>query len=642
MLGDDNHDRRMARNQLVALTLMSVLFLVWIQYFSPPPPVQRPAPPPGAEQPAPVEPEDVVNAVLDPLPPPGDGPAETAAPLSVEAPVSEELVVLENGRLRLTFTSVGARLKEAEVILGAAHGGAVEQLVPTALSAPPEEAIYPLGVLFSDTVIRDAFNRASFAVEESAPERVVFAATVPGAGTLRKTYALAPGRPHVVQSDIAFTYGGAGARRLGVDDTPAFMVSWAPNVDSRDGDKLVQPAIVWRAEDETNVLLTSKLEPDDEGRPFDQAVAGADWVGRRSAYYVVAMRPAEGSSPARFAGLPGRYAFGLGNPSYVAEPGAETNFSFELYVGPNTQDDLGEAWDTLPSALRFFAYPDFMDAFAKFLLRCMNWIHATAFNSYGVAIILLTIAVRVLMLPLTLKQMKSMKRLQLLAPEMERIKNEHPDDPAKQQEAIMKLWREYNANPLGGCLPLLFQMPVFIALYRMLSSAYELRGAPFLYIEDLSQADKLFHIPFMADLPLIGSYFEYFNLIPILGAVAMILSIKLSPQSAAMANNPQQKLMMTILPVVFSLMFYTWPSGLNLYVLTSTVLGIAQMHLLRLFDDKDAKLEPVKPRAQRKRQHWYAAAVAKKKQLEKEQAKGNGANKGAKAKAGAPRNRKSK
>jgi YidC/Oxa1 family membrane protein insertase len=252
-----------------------------------------------------------------------------------------------------------------------------------------------------------------------------------------------------------------------------------------------------------------------------------------------------------------------------------------------------------------------MDWFAKLLLAVLNWFYGYIPN-YGLGIIFLTILVRVAMYPLTLKSMKSMKKMQLLGPEIEELKTKYSDNAQEMNKKMMELYKERGVNPLGGCLPMLLQMPVFIALYRMLWTAYELRGAPFFWwINDLSQPDRLFHLPWMKQVPFLGM-FEYFNLLPILMGVAMVVSQKVMPVSGP-AQNPQQKLMMNIMPVFFSFVCYRMYSGLSLYILTSTVLGMVQQKFTRVGEVEMKARKPVG-----KRQHFYTAAQARKRQLARE------------------------
>jgi YidC/Oxa1 family membrane protein insertase len=304
--------------------------------------------------------------------------------------------------------------------------------------------------------------------------------------------------------------------------------------------------------------------------------------------------------------------------------------------------DLRQAWPTLPTALRFYGpggpfgetVADLMDWFSKQLLNNLNWWHKFVPN-YGVAIILLTVLVRMVVFPLTIKSIRSMKKMQALQPEMNALREKYKDNPQELQRAMMLIYRERKINPFAGCLPLFLQMPVFFALYRMLWYAFELRGAPFLWIRDLSMPDRMFHIQALHGLPFIGT-FEYFNLLPFLVTAAMLLSFRLMPQSGP-AQNPQQKMMMNIMPIVFGFIGYNFASGLNIYVFTSTLLGIVQNRIVRATDiggpavtatapapepDSDGKKHekkaaaPLVPR-RKKPQHFYDRAQQRKREMAK-------------------------
>jgi YidC/Oxa1 family membrane protein insertase len=287
---------------------------------------------------------------------------------------------------------------------------------------------------------------------------------------------------------------------------------------------------------------------------------------------------------------------------------------FDIYVGPCKDKALAQGWDTLPSVLRFFDNGP-MDAFAKLLLKILNWSHDSLYPNYGLAIIILTIIVRLVTLPLTLKSMRSMKKMQMLAPEIEALKAKYGEDANEMNKKMMELYRERGVNPIGGCFPMLLQMPVFIALYRMLMIAFELRGAPFVFwISDLSQPDRMFHLAWMPVLPFVGAALQDINLLPVLMGISMVVSQKMMPTTAA-SMNPQQKFMMNFMPVFFSILCYSLASGLSLYILTSTVLGIVQQKLI-----SPGEMTPKTPRKKvvGKGQHFYTAAKARQRQMAKE------------------------
>ena len=392
------------------------------------------------------------------------------------------------------------------------------------------------------------------------------------------------------------------------------MFEWGPDVSSPDKQRGVRQSILWREDGENHYLRTDKLDAEDPATIVD----AVEWMGVKSAYFVVAFKPENvGDASAWYEGVKEDFRFGMAVPRSEVAADEALERSYQVYIGPSKLSALAAAWPTLDSAPRFFESSTwaFMDKFSKLLLRMLNFFYGVIPN-YGVAIILLTVVVRLCMLPLTLKSMKSMKMMQQLAPEIEEIREKYKDDNQEQQKRIMEMYRERGVNPLGGCLPMLLQMPVFIALYRMLWSTYELRGAPFiLWIQDLSQPDHLFHTPFLSGIPFIGQHLEYFNLLPFLMGASMVISQKVLPQSGP-ATNPQQKTMMTIMPIFFSVVCYKMASGLNLYIFVSTVLGIGQQALTRMY--KDVDVSPKKKMAPRRKRHFYDAAQARKKRMAKE------------------------
>ncbi len=626
---EDESEKKVIRSQMIAVVLMSVLLLLWINWY--PAQVYEPQPEEDrTEERAPDPLDDRAPLALDDVT--RDEPAPDREPDAwpylpdVADSDDPETAVIENGHLRLTFTTVGARLTRAEVLLGDEEQHTV-QLVPEQ-DAPDYLARYPLGLEFTEEAIGRALDRRSWEIAEHEPDRVVFALELPGAAEIRKTFSI--GRtPHVIDVDVDYRNLEDSARGLGIDTRPAYMLTWEPNITSGDlefagfGPVGVQQSLVWRQDDETDSVVTSGI-PNAPGSVGGTTMwRDPDWLAVKSTYFIVAFRAQEDEERASIGWATGDgqdFRFGMAAPASIVPPEGSYIQRFEVYLGPSEMNTLAAAWPTLTEAVRFFESDWFaaMDWFSKLLLSLLNWVYGLIPN-YGLAIILLTCLVRLLMFPLTHKQMVSMKKMQLLAPEMQEIKEKHGEDPQEMQQKMMELYRERGVNPLGGCLPILLQMPIFIALYRMLLIAFELRGAHFAgWITDLSQPDRLAHMPWLTGLPLFGDHFEYLNVLPILAAVTMIVSMKLMPQSGPVQTPQQQmmqKMMMTIMPIGMALIFYNFSSGLNLYILTSTVLGIAQHKLVMRYTEVDLS-EKKKP--QRKKQHFYNAAQAKKRKLAKE------------------------
>jgi YidC/Oxa1 family membrane protein insertase len=196
--------------------------------------------------------------------------------------------------------------------------------------------------------------------------------------------------------------------------------------------------------------------------------------------------------------------------------------------------------------------------------------------NYGIAIIIITVIIKLLFWPIQAISTRSMKKMQELQPHLAKLKEKYPDDPQKQQQEMMKLYREHKVNPMSGCLPLLVQIPVFMGLYWMLRTAIELRGARFLWIHDLSQPDTIWKLGESAFLQL--------NPLPLIMCATTIWQQKLTPQTSA---DPTQPRMMMLMPVMFLFMFYTVSSGLLLYWTVQNLLSILQQWLA-LRDQKQA------------------------------------------------------
>jgi len=211
------------------------------------------------------------------------------------------------------------------------------------------------------------------------------------------------------------------------------------------------------------------------------------------------------------------------------------------------------------------------------LLMMLAWI-ARVTGNYGVAIILFSGLITLLMSPMTLISYKSMKKIQELKPKIDRIMAQHQNDQAKANQAVLQLYREHRVSPLSGCLPMLLQMPIFIALLQAISHFISLRGQRFLWISDLSLPDRVAHLPF--SLPLLG---KELNALPLLMGIAMFAQSQITKQKTAdTAQNPTANMMAgPLLPLIFCLMFYNVPSGLVLYWLTNTVIGMGVFRLAK-------------------------------------------------------------
>lgn len=260
---------------------------------------------------------------------------------------------------------------------------------------------------------------------------------------------------------------------------------------------------------------------------------------------------------------------GLENTIY---PGQQIIRKFSIYLGPQDLkiiNRLNPAWSGV-------VYYGTFDVISHLLLQILDFLHNWLKN-WGLAIVVLSILIYFLLYPLSLKQMRSMKEMQLLQPIVEELRKTHKDNPQKLNKEILELYRKHKVNPFSGCLPLLLQIPIFFSLYQALMRFTALKGAQFLWIKDLSLPDRLFLLP--VTLPLLGNEF---NILPIVMAIGMFFQQKMSMSATASGSSEQQKIMLVLFPVMFGIIFYRMPAALVLYwFVNSSLMLIYQIRSVR-------------------------------------------------------------
>jgi len=236
-------------------------------------------------------------------------------------------------------------------------------------------------------------------------------------------------------------------------------------------------------------------------------------------------------------------------PALKIEPNTQQELQFRFYAGPKELHDLTLAHTKLEKAIDF----GWFDVIAQPLLLCLKFFYSYTHN-YGIAIILLTILIKLLFWPLTNKSFTSMQAMKKLQPLMQKIREKYKDDPQRMNQEIMQLYRTQKVNPFGGCLPMVLQIPVFFGLYKALLYAIELRHSPFIWwIQDLSAKDPYY-------------------ITPIVMGATMFIQQKMTPTGA----DPMQAKIMLFMPIIFTFMFLNFPSGLVIYWLFNNVISIGQ------------------------------------------------------------------
>ncbi len=623
---DDPNERDGQSKQL--LMMMALAGLLAVSFFLFPSTPSTPSKAPEAQTDAansgnPLPPDSAAGGSSATPPQAVSGP-QAGLPPSAETTETTDSIVLENKAIRAEFTRVGARLKKVTVVTGT-HEHDTQQLVPWD-DRPDAQAIYPLGLRFPASFLGESLDSRRWEARvDEANQSVTFTLVAAGLAQIEKTFRLSE-TPFVLDASIKYTNASTAPQLLGTDTgEPAFSLTWGPNIDSGDKDKyMTQQELLLRKGGNNIRTLTSKLAWPASGLNYSTSESGIDWMAVTSCYYVVAMKPefdgANGWALSQAVDKSRYLQVGLGAPRAEVAAGASIDRGYKVYLGPRLGEALNPAWPKLDSVLETFTVwgftplARFMNWFALFMLRIMTWSYQVVPN-YGLAIIVVTLLVRTATLPFMLKSTKSMKKMQKLQPEIEKIKEEVGEDQQEMQRRMMQLYRDHGASPLGGCLPIFLQLPVFIAFYRMLANAFELRGAPFgLWITDLSQPDSL--VKFSHSFNLIFFQLDGIHLLPILGGIAMVLSSKLTP-TAGPTQNPQQKMMMTFMPIFFSAVCYNMAAALNLYILVSTLFGIGQSYLVHVTDE-DLKAVSKKTPASTRPKHFYAAAHARKREAERE------------------------
>jgi YidC/Oxa1 family membrane protein insertase len=303
----------------------------------------------------------------------------------------------------------------------------------------------------------------------------------------------------------------------------------------------------------------------EKGKASHPKTAEDGWIAMLQHYFLGAWLP-KGTTPREFytRRVDNLFAAGVIVPGPAVQPGASASVAVPLYAGPQKQDQLAKLAPGLDLSIDY----GWLTILAVPLFWALSWLEQWVGN-WGIAIIIVTVIIKLIFYPLSQASYRSMAKMRVLAPKLQRLKEQYGDDRQRMQQAMMELYKTEKINPLGGCLPIVVQIPVFIALYWVLLASVELRHAPFmLWIQDLSRPDPWF-------------------VLPILMGATMIIQTRLNPEPP----DPVQAKVMKIMPIAFSVFFFFFPAGLVLYWLVNNVLSIVQQwHINRVLEQ--ANLAP--------------------------------------------------
>jgi YidC/Oxa1 family membrane protein insertase len=328
---------------------------------------------------------------------------------------------------------------------------------------------------------------------------------------------------------------------------------------------------------------------------IEKKISGVfDWVGIRNKYFVITILPLQqdpdgllelkGEKKAiQNGGVIDKYSLSISkninNFAYAKD-------AYNFYFGPIEYSTLKAHHPTMTSIVDFGSFLGLtfiIRPIAEYImLPLLKFLHSFIPN-YGIVIIIFSLIIKILLHPLTKQSMTSMKKMQLLQPMMNEIREKYKDDPQKMNQEVMKLYQTYGINPAGGCLPILLQMPILIALYGLFRATIELRQQPFmLWIKDLSVPDTIVHLPFRLPLFMIDE----------ISGLALLLGLTMFIQQKMTITDPRQKVLVYMMPILLTLLFNSFPSGLNLYYFMFNLFSIAQQYYTNKFS-KPIELKPV-------------------------------------------------
>ena len=318
---------------------------------------------------------------------------------------------------------------------------------------------------------------------------------------------------------------------------------------------------------EACTMENDKLWKVKSGKALQKKTGQISWTGIKNRYFALIVKPENPEKTIAVETMGAKnLAITIESPERQLAPGETRSEKYLLYAGPLDEKRIEAAEMDIKGLVDY----GFFGGVSKVLLSVLKFFHKITKN-WGVAIILLTIGINIVMFPLTYKSFSSMQQMKQVQPHMQKLRDLHKDNPQKLNKEMMELYKKHKVNPLGGCLPMVLQMPIFLALYQGLIRSISLKGASFLWIADLAKPDG---VPLPGKLPFIGNTV---NILPLIMVGVMILQQKISQKLApavgtSAEQEKQQKMITMMMPIFFGFLFYRMPSGLVLYWLTNTVL----------------------------------------------------------------------
>ncbi|HEX5491603.1 MAG TPA: membrane protein insertase YidC [Candidatus Udaeobacter sp.] len=572
----------MDRTAWIVVALCVVGLVVWEIYLAK---QMAPRPAPLTATPGQTAPT-TTPSILTPSPSPVASP-ETAPQATESGPsFAEKIEALRNSDVELRFTNRGGGIAEAVMFNHIAEG---DQRVT--LNSPKHT---PIGAIVDDPA-KPALPEFTLTRESDSSMRCE--RTAPDGITVRKKFSLLQSAQKkddfLIELNLIVQNTGSQPH-----SNTGYFVALGSAAPIHPKDYPYYTRLVWSINGKARDKNVSSFQGSGgflgigahAAQPvFQENFAGAEWTAVTDQFFATIIAPLSAkatgiwgrsfdvSTAQNMVGIEGAMRM----PGFQVQPGQTYTARFQIWAGPKIYHRLAQLEQNQAEIMNFGMFK----IVSQFLLNFLNTIHGFV-KDYGVAILVLTLVVRLVLWPLQSKANQTMRKTALLGPKMQELREKFKDDPTRMNQEVMKLYKQYGINPVGGCLPMAIQIPIFFGLYQMLAQAVELRNARFLWVHDLSQPDTVAHLPVLG-WPI--------NIIPLLMAATQIWLMAMTPKT----GDPTQRRIMMFTPLIFLFFCYNFAAALALYYTAQNLFSILQFYQNKR--QPMPTLEKVAPAGKRKR-----------------------------------------
>jgi YidC/Oxa1 family membrane protein insertase len=523
--------------------------------------LNTPAPPPAEQAPV-IDSGLTTTAVADSLP----AQADTFALASAANAIKEEFTI-ENNLVRITVSSLGGKISGVELKNYKTSSGAPLKLIDN------DTASFGFNFFAQNRAV--STSKLSFSKDYSSKDSLVMKFDAGENRSITFHYSLKPGS-YLVGYDVKFH----NLHQLVAPNTSYLELDWKyamlqTEKDLKNERHNATAYYMFSADREVESLSYSSSES-------KSITTRLKWLAFKQHFFTSALIAAEEFEKPTNVSVEEPLsddwiktcAVSLTIP-FSHQP--EVNHSFQFYFGPNHYQTLKKTGQNMEQLINL----GFFGFVSKWLvIPVFNWLNSFNLN-FGIIILILTILIRIILLPLTYKSFLATAKMRVLQPEVNELNEKFKDDPMKKQQELMGLYRKAGVNPLGGCIPALLQIPILFAMFSFFPTSIELRQEGFLWAKDLSTYDSILDLPF--HIPFYGSHVSLFTL---LMTVSILLYTSINMQMTA-ATNPQMKIIMYIMPVMFLGVFNSYSAGLSYYYFLSNLFGLGQQYMFKSFVDED-------------------------------------------------------